>query len=202
MNYSIETDGTIVLKKTTREAELLYKAVQSKHITLRKDPASKETCNRLLEIQLQLNDAIIESNKAKMKLMMDNLKAKVERDSYQVFKPQKVGLWQRIINYFDNPFCTHDFEWAHTRCGAKFTIDGMIFSRELYPCEVYGTVETDNGEIMVRWNDRGRCSSKELKDVYCYDLIRRDRKERDAQLITGFAYLLLLFTLTYLLLNL
>jgi len=201
MNYLIEQDGTIVLKKTPQEAELMYKAVQSKHILLRKDPASKKACNQLLELQLQLNDAIVDSNKAKMKLMKENLKAKIEKESYKVFQPKRLSLWHRFINFLDNPFCTHDYEWAHTRCGAKFTIDGMIFSKALYPSEVYGTVDTEQGEILVNWNDRGRCSSKELRDVHCYDLIRRDQKERDAQLITGMAYVLLLFSLVFLLLN-
>ena len=201
MNYLIEQDGTIVLKKTPQEAELMYKAVQSKHILLRKDPASKKACNQLLELQLQLNDAIVDSNKAKMKLMKENLKAKIEKESYQVFESKRLSLWHRFINFLDNPFCTHDYEWAHTRCGAKFTIDGMIFSKELYPSEVYGTVDTEEGEILVSWNDRGSCSSKELRDDHCYDLIRRDQKERDAQLITGMAYVLLLFSLVFLLLN-
>ncbi len=201
MNYSIETDGTIVSKKTSKEAELLYKAVQTKHIILRQDPASKETCNRLLEMQLQLNEAIVESNKVRMKLHNENVRAEIEKEA-AVFSPKRVSLWNRIVNFFDSPFCTHDFEWAHTRCGAKFTIDGMVFSKELYPSEVYGTVETDNGEIMVTWNDRGRCSSKETQDVHCYDLIRKDQKERDSQLITGFAYLFLLAMLVIFLLNL
>lgn len=201
MNYSIETDGTIVLKKTPREAELLYKAVQSKHILLKKDPASKDTCDQLLEIQMQLNDAILESNKAKAKLLKDNLRAKIERE-IGIFSTKPVSFWHKVLNFLDNPFCTHDFEWAHTRCGAKFTIDGMIFSKEMYPLEVYGTVETENGEIMVTWNDRGRCFSKETEDVDCYDLIRRDQKERDSSLITSAAYILVLLTLIAILFNL
>jgi hypothetical protein len=134
--------------------------------------------------------------------MKDSLKDKIERESSQIFSDPKISLWHRIVNFFDNPFCTHDFEWAHTRCGAKFTIDGMIFSKELYPSVVYGSVETENGDACVSWDDRGRCSSAEVKDVHCYDLIRKDQKERDSNIITGFAYILLLATLVIFLLNL
>ena len=195
MNYSIETDGTIVLKKTTKEAELLYKAVQSKHLLLRQEPSSKETCKRLLEMQLQLNDAIVESNKAKIQLTKDNLKKSFELSQNGVSSVKKAGWLHRLINFFDNPFCTHDYEYAHTRSYSEFRIDGMVFEKELYPTEVYGTVTTPEGEVQVTWNDRGRCYSKTIKDVHCYDLIRQDQKERDSNLIVGIAFIMLLFSL-------
>lgn len=202
MNYEVEVDGTIVTKKTKREAELLYQAVQSKHMNLRHDPMNEGKCRRLMELQVQLNAAILESNKARMEFLVNNLKYKAERESASVFRPEKTTLWRKIINFFDNPFCTHDYEWAHTRCGAKFTIDGMVFSSKLYPSEVYGTVETEDGEMQVTWNDRGRCSSKQVKDVHCYDLIRQNQGQRDSGLITGIAFLCILFLFIIFLLNL
>ncbi len=200
MNYTIEPDGTIILKKNPREAELLYRAVQSKTLQLRKDPASKDTCDQLLGISVMLKDAIVDSNRAKMKHTRENLKKSVEARVNGITQVKKAGFLHRMINFFDNPFNTHEYEWAHTRSGAKFTIDGMIFSKELYPSEVYGTVETEDGEVQVTWNDRGRCYSKNIKDVHCYDLIRQDQKERDSNMLVGFAFLFLLLSLVFIIL--
>lgn len=200
MNYEIEPDGTIILKKSLKEAELLYKAVQSKLIQLRKDPATKETCDQLLGMTITINNAIVESNKARMKNLRENLKKSIENNG--ITHTEKIGLMHRIINFFDNPFCTHDFEWAHTRCNAKFTIDGMIFAKELYPCEVYGTVDTDpsewatdQGELQITWNDRGKAFCKSVKNVRDYDLIRNNRKERDSGMVIGFAFILFGFAM-------
>ncbi|MEI7424463.1 MAG: hypothetical protein WCK18_20345 [Prolixibacteraceae bacterium] len=198
MNYTIEPDGTIVLKKSPREAELLYRAVQSKSLQLRKDPASKETADQYLGISALLNEAIVDSHQAKMKLAKENLKKNMEARANGITQVQKTGFFHRLINFFDNPFHTHEYEYAHTRCGVKFTIDGMVFSKELYPSEVYGTVDTEEGEVQVTWNDRGRCYCNTLKDVQCYDLIRQDQKERNSNMIMGFAFIGLLFLLIYL----
>lgn len=197
MNYTIEPEGTIVVKKNPREAELLYRAVQSKIVQLRKDPASKDICDQLLGISVLLKDAITDSNRAKMKHAKENLKKSVEARVNCITQVKKNGFLHRVINFFDNPFCTHEYEYAHTRSGAKFTIDGMVFSKELYPSEVYGTVETEDGEVQVTWNDRGRCFSKSIKDVHCYDLIRQYQKERDSNMIIGFAFIFLLLSLGF-----
>jgi len=190
MNYTIEPDGTIVLKKNSREAELLHRAVQSKILQLRKDPASKDTCDQLLGISVLFKDAIMDSNRAKMKQTKDNLRKNIEARVNGIAPVKKSGFLRRIINFFDNPFCMHEYEWAHTRCNAKFTIDGMIFSKELYPSEVYGTVDTDEGELQITWNDRGKAFCKSVKNVRDYDLIRSDHKERDSGMMIGFAFIL------------
>lgn len=195
MNYTVENDGTIVLKKSSREAEILYRAIQARILQLRRDPASKETCDQLLGVSVTLNEAIVESNRAKMKLSKENLKKSIEGRVDHLTHVKKAGLLHRVINFFDNPFNTHEYEWAHTRCRSEFTIDGMIFEIELYPSEVYGTVQTPEGELQVTWNDRGRCYSKTVKDFHCYDLIRQNQKERDSNLIVGIAFIMLLFSL-------
>ncbi len=193
MNCTVEPTGNIVLKTSPKEASIIAKALVSKNLILRKEPVNTPVCNEILAMSVRLDSALVESNRTLLNRKVDVVSS--EPGELVKSLPRPKGLWKRIRNFFDAPFYTSEYENAHTRSGVEFSIDAIIYSNPMWPEEAYGTVIIDKERVSVIWNDRGKCISKGINDVSCYDLIRPNQKERNINLSIGIAFVLILIAL-------
>ena len=185
MNYKIDQEGNIILMPTYHEVEAVETALCSKYLCLKQLQVSEKKCDEIISLRLSLNDALVESNKIKI-----NLVTKPKEVAIKFFP--KRGLWSRIVNFFDPPFTTGDFETADSLSGELVHLESMDYlpGKSLYPYNVGGALMYERQWLRCCWDAHGNCNCPQLgKKAGRYDLIRTGQHKISSVQCIAFAFI-------------